>query len=127
MDELDDSVYDTRRSPSPPHASGGAYYPPPGAPAATPATHGFTQHPNMASTNIAQPPYPYSPNDYPEYHQPPPPGPPVPPGPPPNSAATSSGFPPPPTGPDHVSAVPVVPPSPQDASLRHGIQDVFAL
>lgn len=117
-DGYDDPVYDTRRSPSPAHASGGAYYPPPGPPAAyppgnsevypppgvpmpPPAAQGFTQHPNMATTNLAQqqPPYPmYTPQEFPEYPQHPQPGP------PPNSAATSSGFPPPPTGPDHVSA-----------------------
>ncbi|KAH8676734.1 hypothetical protein BGZ60DRAFT_264545 [Tricladium varicosporioides] len=51
-------------SPSPPHASGGSYYPqnnqfpPPPAP-------GFAQHPNISTPNVAQPPIPpYNPADY---------------------------------------------------------------
>ncbi|KAK1770883.1 hypothetical protein QBC33DRAFT_597404 [Phialemonium atrogriseum] len=108
--------YDIRRTPSPPHASGGAYYPPPGASAAMPATHGFTQHPNAATTNLAEPPYPLYTPDYTGY-------PPPPPGPPPNSAATASGFPPPPTGPDHVSADSSRSGRPQDVRPKNENQD----
>lgn len=91
--------YDSHRPPSPPHASGGAYYGPPPAepaPGTTAFTQGFTQHPNVATTNIneAYRPVegyrPYNPQDYSSY-PPPPPGPPPP-------AATPTGMPPPPTG-----------------------------
>lgn len=96
-----------RRTPSPPHASGGAYYPPPhpyagAGPTAAAAGAGFTQHPNMASTNLAQQYTPYQPPDYTRFQ------PSSPPGPPPNSAATANdGFspdpPPHPMGPEYVS------------------------
>jgi hypothetical protein len=60
-------------SPSPPHASGGSYFPqnnefPP--PPVNPT--GFTHHANQSSPNVAQPPIPpYNPADY--ANQPPPP------------------------------------------------------
>ncbi|KAF6801185.1 hypothetical protein CMUS01_15482 [Colletotrichum musicola] len=110
-----DGYYDDySRPPSPPHASGGAFYPPPPAGAA-----GFTQHPDLSTTNLRNqyPPYPQGPSSmgpsppmatggaggYP------PPGPP--PGPPP------AGGPPPGTrfGPDHVSEDKSRSASPQDA------------
>ncbi|KAL2134095.1 hypothetical protein VTI74DRAFT_982 [Chaetomium olivicolor] len=133
----DDSAdeFDTygRRGPSPPHASGGFYNPPPRAhtaPAA--ATNGFTQHPNVATTNLNEQYAPYVPPTapYPPQTAPyPPPAAPypqttapypqatpypqtdhnytpqMPPGPPPNSEAATGGVPPPPnpTGPEHVS------------------------
>ncbi|KAI0008092.1 hypothetical protein F4779DRAFT_618966 [Xylariaceae sp. FL0662B] len=82
--------YDAEAPPSPPHASGGAYYPPEGPvqpPPAGPA--GFTQHPNTSSTNVnAYQPYPYDPPNYPNL-PPPPAG-------PPNSGPT-------PPGPENVS------------------------
>ncbi|KAI1081472.1 hypothetical protein F5B20DRAFT_588538 [Whalleya microplaca] len=72
--------YDPEAPPSPPHASGGAYYPPEGPippPPAGPA--GFTQHPNMSTTNVnAYPPYPYNPQNYTNFPPPPPAGPPHP-------------------------------------------------
>lgn len=117
-----DDPYDPRRSPSPAHASGGAYYPPAGG--YPPAAHaeqatGFTQHPNMATTNLADPYYePYHP---PDYTAPPPV-----PGPPPNSAATANGFPPAPLGPEHVSAA-SRPGSPERVSPRHGEEGASSL
>ncbi len=50
--------YDPNRPPSPPHASGGAWYPPPppgGPPPAGGAAAGFTRHPNVATTNLHDP------------------------------------------------------------------------
>lgn len=93
-------AYDTNRPPSPPHASGGAYFgPSPRDPGPghqnPPYTQGFTQHPNVATTNLNETYRPYNPQDYAAYQPPPPP---PPPGPPPNSAATPTGMPPPPTG-----------------------------
>lgn len=105
--------YDPYRPPSPPTASGGAYYGPPQTPPpvredppppgnATFA-QGFTQHPNVVSTNLNQEYRAYNPQDYASFPGPPP-------GPPPNSASTPTGMPPPPTGghrpldPDHVSS-----------------------
>jgi hypothetical protein len=116
-DGYDDPYY-IRRSPSPAHASGGAYYPPAGGdPAAAPAA-GFTQHPNFATTNLAEPQYtPYTP---PGYTAPPP-------GPPPNSAATANGFPPAAAGPEHVSAA-SRPGNPEHVvSPRHGEEGASAL
>lgn len=111
-DSLTDDYANPHRSPSPPHASGGAYYPPPPAhdpePDNTTFAQGFTQHPNVATTNLhdsyedTHGTRPYNPQDYASY-------PPPPPGPPPNSATshpatgtpaatTPTGMPPPPTG-----------------------------
>jgi hypothetical protein len=66
-------------SPSPPHASGGSYYPesnqfqPPPQPGYNP---GFTQHPNLSTPNVAQPPIPpYNPADYAPGNAPAPPPP----------------------------------------------------
>lgn len=84
-EESIDDDYHPSRPGSPSHASGGAYYPPADDPAGTTEGYGFTQHPNMASTNINdafQQPY------HNNHHQPP--------IVPPNSAATNTGFPPPP-------------------------------
>ncbi|KAJ4396451.1 hypothetical protein N0V93_000670 [Gnomoniopsis smithogilvyi] len=97
-----DDTYDAydpktqQRPSSPPHASGGAYYGPPAADPElghTTFAQGFTQHPNMATTDLHSAYRPYNPQEYVAYQPPPPP-----PGPPPNSAATPSGLPPPPTG-----------------------------
>ncbi|KIH87965.1 hypothetical protein SPBR_04573 [Sporothrix brasiliensis 5110] len=67
--------YDNSRPPSPPHASGGAFYPPAppgGAPIGN--TGGLMQHSNTATTNLNDSYAPYNPVDYSGY--PPPPGPP---------------------------------------------------
>lgn len=68
--------------PSPPHASGGFYNPPAPAPGPIPGqSTGFTQHPNVATTNLAQPYYPPTydapppPQNFTAYHPPPSPGP----------------------------------------------------
>lgn len=103
--------YNHQQPPSPPTMSGGAYYGPPQTP---PVAHqdpppvntsygqGFTQHPNMASTDLNNGYRAYNPQEYAAFPGPPP-------GPPPNTATTPTGMPPPPTGghrpldPDHVS------------------------
>ncbi|KAL2178148.1 uncharacterized protein P884DRAFT_198993 [Thermothelomyces heterothallicus CBS 202.75] len=103
-DPADENETYGRRAPSPPHASGGYYNPPPAATQGAPApTNGFTQHPNIATTNLNQQYAPYPPDSaYTPY------APPVP-GPPPNSAVGTGAVPPPmapppnPTGPEHVS------------------------
>jgi hypothetical protein len=101
-DEASADDYDNygRRAPSPPHASGGYYNPPPAAPPGPPGpTNGFTQHPNVATTNLNQHYAPYPPDSAFTPYTPPMPGP------PPNSAAATGPVPPPidPTGPEHVS------------------------
>jgi hypothetical protein len=95
-DEASTDGYDDyrHRAPSPPHASGGFYNPPPPAPA-----NGFTQHPNIPITGLNQQYQPYPP----DMTYPPPP-----PGPPPNSATMMGGASP------HIPQVPPqVPPAPQ--------------
>ncbi|KAK4140624.1 uncharacterized protein C8A04DRAFT_14797 [Dichotomopilus funicola] len=103
-DERPPDGYDTytRREPSPPHASGGYYNgPPPTAAQQPPVVNGFTQHPNVATTNLHQHYAPYPPDGpYAPY------APPVP-GPPPNTAVPDLASPPP--GP---VPVPVPPPTP---------------
>lgn len=115
----DDDVADAydnypRRGASPPHASGGFYNPPPAAAQAPPApANGFTQHPNVATTNLHQQYPPYPPDSaYQAYTPPMPSAPPntaVPMGqapPPPGYIPPPTGpVPPPanPTGPEHVS------------------------
>src|SRR5512140_2141964 len=88
-----------QRSQSPAHASGGFYNPPPPGSSAAGQSSGFTHHPNMATTNLAQSYYqaPYNPQDYPSFPQ-------APPGPPPNTTAPG-GIPSPihPNDPEHVS------------------------
>ncbi|OAA58936.1 hypothetical protein SPI_06138 [Niveomyces insectorum RCEF 264] len=67
--------HDGHGPPSPPHASGGAFYPPPPQP--TPPITGsgaFMQHPNVATTDLRQTDPLYAPTDHHDY--PPPPGPP---------------------------------------------------
>lgn len=89
-----------RREPSPPHASGGFYNPPP--PPGPIPVNGYTQHPNVASTNLHNlnqqqyTPYPPSDQGFSPHH---------PPVPPQNPAMMTGGIPPPitPTGPEHVS------------------------
>ncbi|KAL2158213.1 hypothetical protein VTH06DRAFT_4533 [Thermothelomyces fergusii] len=108
-----------RRAPSPPHASGGYYNPPSAAPqgARAPAYNSFTQHPNIATTDLNRHYKPYRPDSAYRPYTPPASGP------PPNSAvdaravarpmAPSTG----PTGLEH--SVVFVPLSPQSsATLR---------
>ncbi|KAL1910224.1 hypothetical protein Sste5344_003839 [Sporothrix stenoceras] len=100
------------RPPSPPHASGGAFYPPAPAgapPAAAGVAGGIMQHPN---TNLHEIYPPYNPIDYSGY--------PPPPGPPPNrgsGAADAQGGAPIPHGPSSgPSSGPVPGPAPYPAS-----------
>ncbi|SPQ20898.1 52c4614b-276f-4d64-a7be-c08f166d872e [Thermothielavioides terrestris] len=99
-DEASADEYDGygRRGASPPHASGGFYNPPPPAPPAPPAgMNGFTQHPNVATTNLHQQYTPYPGPGNADFTAMPPP--------PPNSAGVPDGAPPPfnPKDPEHVS------------------------
>lgn len=53
-------------SPSPPHASGGSYFPQGNEFPPPPANPGFMHHSNQSTPNVAQPPIPpYNPADYP--------------------------------------------------------------
>lgn len=108
--------------PSPPHASGGFYNPPAPAPGPIPGqSAGFTQHPNVATTNLAQPYYPPTydappPQNFTAYHPPPTPvaeypaQPTYAPDPPPAAAS----YPPPPPGAVPPGTIP--PPHPNDPS-----------
>ncbi|KAK4121333.1 hypothetical protein N657DRAFT_682980 [Parathielavia appendiculata] len=98
-DDVPADDYDNygRRAPSPLHASGGYYNPPPAAPPGS--TNGFTQHPNVPIDNLNQHYAPYPPDTAYTPYSPPMPGP------PPNSATTTGAVPPPTDrpGPEHVS------------------------
>ncbi|KAH8671322.1 hypothetical protein BX600DRAFT_510005 [Xylariales sp. PMI_506] len=117
------SDYDPEAPPSPPTASGGAFYPP--------------QQPNQSTLNLnAYPPHNYNPQDYADF-------PPPPPGPPPQAGPSGHQGPGgpirpdghyPPTGPENVSRQPVpgdnnIPTPPQNnvdhrgVSAQDGIRD----
>jgi len=65
----DDHYRDDDYSPSPPHASGGSFYPDNHHFAPPPGNGGFTQHANQSTAHLNGPPIPpYNPADYPNNH-----------------------------------------------------------